>query len=342
MQIGDRPINRDHPPYVIAEIGVNHDGRRETAIRLIDAATEAGASAVKFQVFTADLLVGQTAELATYQERSGATDAHAMLRALELSLDDCAQLIDHTHAGGLHAIVTVFNVELVEPCRNLPIDAYKTASPDIINRPLIEALIECGMPLILSTGASTASEVRDAVGWVGTHPAAVLQCVSAYPTPDEDAALGGIDVIAEIVDPRPVGYSDHTTSLDTGALAVASGALLLEKHLTLDRTATGPDHAASLEPNDLATYIRLAHRAWQMCGRREKCIRDIEHDVRRVARQSITAARDLVAGCTIDAADVVIRRPGTGLEPYRLHDVIGRVLGRDAAAGQPITSEHLA
>jgi N,N'-diacetyllegionaminate synthase len=239
MKIGDRTIAADEPPYVIAEIGVNHDGSAERALALVEIARAAGADAVKLQLFETGRLLGRDARLAEYQRETGATDPFAMLAALELPAAEMEAVIARAHEGGLHAIVTIFSPDLVDAADRLPFDAYKTASPDIQNRPLIERLLATGKPLLLSTGAATLDEVERAAGWLGERPHLLLHCVSSYPTPDERAALGG-RIALERVLPRALGYSDHTTSLDTGALAVAGGACLLEKHITYDRTAAGP------------------------------------------------------------------------------------------------------
>lgn len=260
MRIGNRQIGIDHPPYVIAEIGVNHDGEVERALSLTDAAAEAGADAVKLQFFETDRLMSKAAKLAAYQKNAGETDPIEMLRRLELSIDEMARVVDRAHERGIHAIVTVFSTELVEVAETLAWDAYKTASPDIVNRPLLEALANKGKPMIVSTGASTLDEVVRAVGWLDDvrDRLAVLQCVSSYPAPDP--AFGGIRAIAEATG-LPVGYSDHTASHRSGNTAVVAGACLLEKHITDDRKRIGPDHQASLLTMQLQAYCELCRSA---------------------------------------------------------------------------------
>jgi N,N'-diacetyllegionaminate synthase len=270
VRIGTRQIGPDRPPFVVAELGVNHDGSVTRALELVDAARDAGADAVKVQWFDAGSLLSGAARLARYQAAAGAADPYDMLRALELSAGAFQQVIARAHAAGLAAIATVFSVSLVEPARALDFDAHKTASPDLINRPLIEALVAAGKPLLVSTGTASLDEVRTVTEWLGDHPHLLLQCVSGYPTPDECASLAGRAAMCR-VNPNALGYSDHTTAVDTGGFAVASGACLLEKHLTYDRTAAGPDHAASLDPAGFRQYVELAHRAWRLAdtvGRR--------------------------------------------------------------------------
>ena len=260
MRIGNKQIGIDHPPYIIAEIGVNHDGEVERALSLTDEAADAGADAVKLQFFETDRLMSKAAKLAAYQKNAGETDPIEMLRRLELSIDEMAQVVDRAHERGIHAIVTVFSTELVEAAEMLAWDAYKTASPDIVNKPLLEALAKTGKPMIVSTGASTLDEVVRAVGWLDhvRDRLAVLQCVSSYPAPN--LALGGIRAIAERTG-LPTGYSDHSRSHRTGNAAVCAGASLLEKHITDDRTRTGPDHEASLLTMQLEIYLDLSRSA---------------------------------------------------------------------------------
>ena len=335
MKVAGREIDPEQPPYVIAELGVNHNGSLARALELVEAARGAGADAVKLQWFEADRLLSRAARLAEYQARAGARDPGQMLRALQLDGDQLAAVVDRAHAVGLHAIVTLFTVELVEPARRLAWDAYKTASPDVINRPLIEALMATSKPLFVSTGAATLDEIKTVCGWLGRHPHILMQCVSAYSTPEASASLAGREVMRAI-DPRALGYSDHTTATDTGALAVASGACVLEKHLTFDRSAPGPDHPASLEPEELAVYIRLAHRARRMLGPRRKDVLEIETDVRTVSRQSLTTRQALPAGHVLSRDDLTIKRPGTGIPPSRLAETLGRCLARPLEAEVPL------
>ncbi len=368
MQIGSRPVNASTPPYVIAEIGVNHDGSPQRALQLTELACRsgsggAGADGVKFQLFEADRLMSKDAKLAAYQKAAGERDPNEMLRRLELSIESIAPCVQRAHDLGKHAIVSVFSVELVEIAEQLPWDAYKAASPDIINKPLLEAMAATGKPLILSAGASTLQEVGRACTWLRgiRERLAVLQCVSSYPTPSEMAELGGIEAIADIFD-GVVGYSDHTASERTGALAVAAGAGILEKHMTYDKNATGPDHGASLEPEEFRqyrAYARIAKRyeqdprakpyldsfltieqevaAYELVARmrerqeqqpKVKRVLSIEEDVRSVSRQSVVTRRGLPAGYVLTRNDLTIKRPGTGIAPFEMEMVVGRSLVR--------------
>lgn len=343
LRLASRHVAWDAPPFIIAEIGVNHDGRTDRAIDLVAAAASAGASAVKFQLFEADRLMSRAARLAGYQARAGEKDPTQMLRRLELSLDDLRHVVEAAHASSLAAIVTIFSVELVRPALGLPWDAFKSASPDIINLPLLRAMSESGRPLILSTGAADEVEIADALAHCGD---AAFHCVSAYPTPEDKAQLAGIEALRALAarvgrQGLPVGYSDHTTALDTGALAVAAGALLLEKHLTHDRAAAGPDHSTSLDPDEFAQYVRMAERAWRMRGPREVCVQPVEIDVRTVSRQSVVAARFLPSGAVLGAADLTVKRPGGGISPAQWDSLIGRRTRRAVPADEILTWEDL-
>lgn len=348
MRIGERAIGAGQPPYVIAEIGVNHDGEAARARALVEAAARAGADAIKLQYFRADLLLSREAQLAAYQRAAGEVDPLAMLRRLELGLEDMARVVERAHGLGLHAIVTVFSLEHVEPVSRLAWDAFKTASPDLVHRPLLEALARDGRPMIVSTGAATLEEVERARGWL--EPArqrlALLHCVSSYPTPPADAQIGAVAEVARAARGCVVGYSDHTAGVEAGAVAVGAGAAILEKHLTDDRGRAGPDHAASLEPGALREYIDRARAGGAaadpvLLGDGRKRVLECERDVRTLSRQSVAAARDLAPGQAIQRHDLTVRRPGTGLEPWRLGELLGRRVGRAVRAGSLLRTDDL-
>ncbi len=369
MQIGERKIGVNHPPYIIAEIGVNHDGEVARALSLTDAAADAGADAVKLQFFETDRLMSKAAKLAAYQKNAGETDPIEMLKRLELTIDEMALIVDRAHERGIHAIVTVFSTELVETAETLAWDAYKTASPDIVNRPLLEALMATGKPMIVSTGASTTSEVHRAYDWImRCDRVALLQCVSCYPTRREDASIAGMLAFDNEIelDGGAIGYSDHTADIDIGALAVQIGAHVLEKHFTYDRNAQGPDHSASLEPAEMRQYIQAANEApkakyqneksWPEVlaspdmellasdpayGPIEKKILDCERDVKNVSRQSIVCTHKIMSGEMLRYESLTTKRPGTGISASRMGEVFGQIAARDIEADVPIVEEDL-
>lgn len=354
MIIGGRHIGPGHEPYVIAEIGVNHDGSVERALELVDAAADAGADAVKTQFFRAELLLSKAARLAAYQQSAGERDPMEMLMRLELDSSDILTITERAKERGLASIVTVFTEELVDEIDRIPPDAYKIASPDIINRPLLEKMASTGRPLIVSTGASTMDEVRRAAGWLKgarkNKRLALLQCVSCYPVDVRDAALDGVLMLwREFGD--PVGYSDHTTSTSLGYEVVRSRGLIVEKHLTYDRSAQGPDHAASLDPEQFKTYCALTKSVMtDSLGMSEtmgpidghKRVLDCELDVRTNSRQSVVSRRAIASGETLALEDLAIKRPGSGIEPWRLSEMLGRPAARDIAQDTPIQWEDVA
>jgi sialic acid synthase SpsE len=243
------------------------------------------------------------------------------------------RLVKRAQGLGMAAVVTPFSVELVKACVEMGVDAIKLASPDLVNLPLVEAACATGLPVILSTGAAELSEVERTVGWLwrcgAGERAVILHCVSCYPTPAERATLGAVTVLRQRLGEMPVGYSDHTVETFTAALAVGCGACVLEKHLTLDRTAKGPDHAASLEPAQMAEYCALARIGFAMRGPFAKQVLAEEREVRQQTRQSVVACGDLGAGTVLTREMLCVKRPGTGVPAAEIERMVGRTLVRD-------------
>lgn len=332
------------PPrtLIIAELGVNHDGSVDRALELVRAAAEAGADAVKMQLFRPERLLSNQALLAAYQEGK-AGDPQELLRKLVLPMDGMRAVRDAARAAGLWFIATPFSLEDVGDAAELGLDAVKIASPDAVNPPLFRAASDLGRPILISTGTCTLEECEEAARLLHSHRAggALLQCVSAYPTAIEDAALAGIGVLRERFELH-VGYSDHTRERYTGALAVAAGASILEKHLTYDTAAVGPDHAASLDSEGFAEYVDLVRTAERAMGPVRKAVLPVEQDVRRVSRQSVCVLRDLPAGHVVTEDDVTVKRPGTGIPAAGLDGIIGRRLARPVRNNDLLTPEDLA
>ncbi len=352
-----RPADRQGPARVclIAEIGVNHDGRLDRALNLVHAAAHAGADAVKLQLFDPRHLLSNQARFAAYQQQKiTAVDNHtnqdeeadgvfAMLDKLTLSMDEMHTVKQLAKRLGLAFIVTAFSLDDVAVLEALDVDAVKIASPDAVNRPLLERVAALGKPLIVSTGTCELEELTFVADLLRRHAAGgcLLQCVSSYPTPAHDAALGGMRAMAERFG-LPVGYSDHTNDVTIGALAVAAGACVLEKHITYDRRAAGPDHAASFEPADFAMYAMLAGQATLMLGPVAKTVQPVEADVRHVSRQSVCVKRDLPAGHVLDESDLTVKRPGTGIPAARLKELVGRTLQKAVCANDLLAEGDLA
>jgi N-acetylneuraminate synthase/N,N'-diacetyllegionaminate synthase len=318
--------------WIVAELGVNHDGDPQRARALIDAAAAAGADAVKLQYFRPDRLLSKEARLAAYQ-KGVAMDPYELLAARQLTWDAMRTLRGAARQAGLAFIVTPFSLEDVAEVAPLELDAVKIASPDAVNTLLLDAAVSLVAPMLISTGACTLDEVKPAATLLQRHvPGGALpQCVSSYPAPMDHAALGGIGALHAHFG-LPVGYSDHTSSTETAGFAVAAGACVLEKHLTYDRGAPGPDHAASLDPSQFKQYAEQAREAAAILGPLHKAPLDIENEVARVSRQSVCAARNLAADHVIEASDLTLKRPGTGIPARALEDVISKTLTRSIEA----------
>jgi N,N'-diacetyllegionaminate synthase len=334
LRIDGRLIGPGQRTLVIAEIGVNHDGCVQRAIELVHHAAAAGADAVKLQIFRAQSLMHSSSKFAQYQkQRVSASDPAAMLRKYELAGDDLKKVIDAIREVNLTPLATPFSPDDVKVIEDLNLPGIKIASPDLVNRLLLARAAGSGRPMIISTGAATMEEVGQTVQWMRQWQTkfVLMHCVSSYPTPAYQAHLGWIRELAALG--APVGYSDHSTELMAGALAVASGACVIEKHLTYDRAAKGPDHSASADPNEFAEYVRLIRSAEGMRGASGKHVLPIERDVRTVSRQSLVLARDVNVGETIRMSDLTVQRPGTGIAPAEVSAAAGRAAKMSLAKG---------
>jgi len=341
MNIDGKQIGADCPTYVIAEIGVNHDGSPQRAAELVRAARDAGADAVKFQVFIGHKLMHTSARFAEYQkDRVAAADPAAMLRQYELSDESFAALASEAKRCGLGMIATPFSPDDVPRVASFS-GAMKIASPDLINRLLLSKAVDAGLPLIISTGAATADEISSTAMWLDRKAAnfALLHCVSSYPVELDEANLCWIGELATHA--RAVGYSDHTTEICAGALAVMAGADIIEKHLTYDTAAAGPDHSASFSPEQFAEYVRQIRLAERMRGTRGRRVLECEKDVRVVSRQSLVLLRDVRSGSVISANDLTTQRPGTGLSAEMSESIVGMRAARDLKAGEMLASADL-
>jgi len=294
---------------------------------------------VKFQTFRAEDLVVPGAPTAEYQKRqTGEQDQFGMLRKLELSRAQHERIRDHCTALGIEFFSTPFSLEAVDLLVSLGVRRMKLPSGELTHRALVEHACATGLPVLLSTGMATMDEVREALAWAaqarGTLAGmTVLHCTSAYPAPDEALNLRAITTLRETLG-LPVGYSDHSTGIEAALAAVSLGAIVVEKHLTLDRQLPGPDHAASLEPAEFGAMARGIRRITAMLGDGIKAPQPQELDAARVARRSIVATVDIPAGTALQPAMLACRRPATGIAP---HDW-DRVVGRSARAAIPAGS----
>lgn len=346
IEIGARRVGAGQPCYFIAEAGVNHNGDMALARQLIDAAAAAGADAVKFQTFKAEKLVTATAPKAAYQQQNmgGSESQFEMLKRLELLPDMHQELQHYCAAQGIAFLSTPFDEDSADFLESLGVAAFKIPSGELTNLPFLQHLARKGLPMIVSTGMSYLSEVEAALHSIqaaGDPPLILLHCVSNYPAAAEDSNLRAMHTLHTAFN-VPVGYSDHTLGLEVPLAAVAMGAVLVEKHFTLDRTLPGPDHAASLEPEELRALVAGIRKVEAALGDGIKRPTPAELDTAAVARKSLITAQAIPAGAEITAAMITIKRPGTGLPPAMRDFVLGRRAARDLAAGEVISLEMLA
>lgn len=326
---------------VIAEAGVNHDGDLHVAKRLIEVAFEAGADAVKFQTFDPARLASARADQAEYQKRNLSGHHHVsqldMLRKLALNHEAHHELAAHAKFCGIPFCSTPFDEGSATFLRNLKVPFLKLSSGEITNLPLLRHAAKLGLPVILSTGMSDEEEVDTAVRILrgGGIEVALLHCVSNYPAEPGDMNLRVMPVMASRWG-LAVGLSDHTLGVGAACASVALGGCIVEKHFTLDRRRSGPDHAASLEPDDLRLLVRSVREASEALGKAEKRRQPSEEPIVALARRSLHWARDLSSGASISAEDLVCIRPATGLPPGRLDSLIGRHTARAVVAGLPV------
>ncbi|MBS0307498.1 MAG: N-acetylneuraminate synthase [Proteobacteria bacterium] len=331
--------------FIIAEAGVNHNGDAALALKLVETAAAQGADAVKFQTFSAEKLVRPHTEKAEYQKReTGDGDQYEMLKALEISEDLHRQLFARCTELGIEFMSTPFDEEAADFLLRLGMKRIKVPSGEITNEPFLEFLAAKGVPLIVSTGMANLDEIQRAVAVIAaarqragfTEPLAekltILHCTSNYPAACSDVNLRAMNTIADATG-VPAGYSDHTLSLAVAAAAVANGARVIEKHFTLDRNLPGPDHKASLEPEQLGQFVRQIREVEEAMGSPLKQPTASELPVRALVRRSVTLIRALPTGTTVQREDVALLRPGTGIVPRDLATVIGKTVVRDIAAG---------
>lgn len=345
VTIAGRSVGEGNPCFIIAEAGVNHNGDLHMARQMIDAAVAAGADAIKFQTFRAEKLVSPTAPKAVYQAEAtgGAEPQLAMLAHLELPFEAFRELRCRCEEQGIMFLSTPFDEESADFLESMGLCAFKIASGDITNLPFLERVARYGKPMIVSTGMASMHEITAAVSSIrrnGLHDIVLLHCVSSYPAEPSDINLHAMATLRQEYC-VPVGFSDHTTGVAVALAAVALGACVVEKHFTLDRNMQGPDHLASLEPEELGKMVHDIRTVEQALGSRVKQMMPCERDTAAAARKSIVASKDILAGSVIGGEMIDIRRPGTGLPPAQYGQVLGKKSRIHITAGTPITPEMI-
>ena len=318
--------------YIIAEAGVNHNGDINLAYQLVDAAKAAGVDCIKFQTFKSENLVSHTAQKAEYQKAAtGDSSQQDMLKQLELSFGEFVSLKEYCDRKGICFLSTPFDFESIEFLNSIEMPFWKIPSGEVTNYPYLVALAKTGKPVVMSTGMCEIQEVEDAIAVLrenGTSEITLLHCNTEYPTPYEDVNLRAMKTLRDAFGVE-VGYSDHTKGIEVPIAAVAMGAAVIEKHFTLDRNMEGPDHKASLEPQELKQMVDSIRHIEAALGSGDKKPSPSEKKNMAVARKSIVAAARIKAGDILTEENITVKRPGNGICPMRWKEVLGTRAVRD-------------
>ena len=318
--------------YIIAEAGVNHNGDINLAYQLVDAAKAAGVDCIKFQTFKSENLVSHTAQKAEYQKAAtGDSSQQDMLKQLELSFGEFVSLKEYCDRKGICFLSTPFDFESIEFLNSIEMPFWKIPSGEVTNYPYLVALAKTGKPVVMSTGMCEMQEIEDAIAVLrenGASDIKLLHCNTEYPTPYEDVNLRAMKTLRDAFGVE-VGYSDHTKGIEVPIAAVAMGATVIEKHFTLDRNMEGPDHKASLEPQELKQMVDSIRHIEAALGSGDKRPSPSEKKNMAVARKSIVAAKRIKAGDILTEENITVKRPGNGICPMRWKEVLGTRAVRD-------------
>lgn len=318
--------------YIIAEAGVNHNGSFKLACKLVDAAKTAGVDCIKFQTFKSENLVSQNAKKAEYQKKTTGDGSQAdMLKKLELSYDEFRALKNYCDKVGICFLSTPFDLDSIDFLNSIDMPFWKIPSGEITNYPYLVAIAKTGKPVVMSTGMSEMEEIEATIYVLrenGTKEIKLLHCNTEYPTPFEDVNLRAMQTMRDRFG-LGVGYSDHTKGIEVPVAAVALGATVIEKHFTLDRNMEGPDHKASLEPNELTTMVSSIRHIEKALGDGNKTPSPSEKKNIAVARKSIVAKRIINVGEVLTEDNITVKRPGIGISPMKWLDVVGAQAVRD-------------
>jgi N-acetylneuraminate synthase len=341
LSIAGRLVGPGEPPYIVAEIGSNHNGDMDLCLKLIDAAKECGADAAKFQSWSKSSLISN----AEYARNTKYGADNRKLPSLEddvvryqLTKEQHHQVAEHCRKRGITFFSSCFSREEVDLLESLDVPAYKIASMDVNHLPLLDYVARTGKPVILSTGLATLGEIERALavlGDGGSGPVALLHCVSIYPSPPEIVNLRNIKTLQDAFD-VPVGYSDHSLGAAIPLASVALGACMIEKHFTLDTTMEGWDHAVSASPQEMSYIVSESRSIFNALGSSVRSINQAQLEKRTVFRRRMVASRDLRKGERLSAQDVEFKRPGTGIRPDQIDYALNRPLLRDVSAEEEL------
>lgn len=346
IKIGNKLIGYNRPCFIIGEAGVNHNGDMKLARKLVDAAADAGVDAVKFQMFKAEQVVTESAEMAEYQKKNlGTNESQAdMLRKLEMSEEQHVEIKKYAESKGLIFLSTSHSGNFgIDSLERVGVLGHKLGSGDLNNKPFLEHVAKTQKPIFLSTGMATMPEVKKAIEWIrkaGNDKIIALHCTSNYPCPYDEVNMNAMKTMMDELDCL-IGYSDHTLGTEIPILARSMGACLIEKHYTLDKKMKGPDHIASAEPDELKYMVKAIRNTEKAFGWSQKKPSKSEKKIMLMARKSLVAARDIKKGRKIKADDLVVKRPGTGVLPEYFDDVIGKIAQKKIVTDELIRLKDL-
>jgi N-acetylneuraminate synthase len=330
MKIGNKIIGRGNPCFIIAEAGSNHNRDFHTALKLIDVACEAGADAVKFQVFSADKIYSKKTPMASYLKNKQLVEEdeslYDLIKKLEIPRKWIKDLFEYCKSKNIVFLATPFDVEAVEQLEEVGVEAYKVASFEITHLPMLKRISQTGKPVVLSTGMANLEDIEIALETIsnaGKSPVALLHCAIAYPPEFENIHLRAMDTLSQAFQ-VPVGFSDHTMGHVVDVAAVARGASLIEKHYTLTREQKGPDHVFALEPDELIEMVQAIRQTEKALGSPVKRATEAEAELYRIGRRSLVAARNIPTGTIITEDMIAVKRPGFGIPTKLMSLVVGR------------------
>lgn len=328
--------------FIIAEIGVNHNGSVELAKKMIKSASECGVDAVKFQTFNSEDLVTENAKTASYQEENTNENSQLkMLKKLELTFDSFKELKEYALKNNVMFISSPFDIKSVDLLEKLDVPLYKIGSGELTNFELIDKIQKTRKPLIMSTGMATLDEIKETYDHIENKDnLIILHCITGYPTSFEEANLNFIKTLQKKFD-VPIGFSDHSPGIELPIAAVALGACVVEKHFTLDKNLEGPDHKASLNPKEFKAMVNAIRNVEVAMGDGVRKFSENEEEIKKVARKSIVLNQDVKKGTILKSEMLSIKRPGTGIPPKFIKDIIGKEIIVDLKSGTVVLWENL-
>ena len=346
INLGPKMVGLDEPIFLIAEVGVNHNGEISIAKKLIDVAIKANVDAIKFQSYITENLILKDILKVDYQKESLEDEGtfYEMVKKFEFNKEDFINIEKYCMKKKIIFISTPFDEETVDWLEDLKVPCYKVSSGDLTNLPLLKKICEKNKPILLSTGMATLEEVKNSIDFIpsnGIEDLILFQCTTNYPTSYEDVNLNVIDTYKNEFPNLIVGFSDHSLGFEASIGAVVKGAKVIEKHITLDKNMDGPYHKASLDPKDLIEWVCAIRNIEKALGHFEKIPTDSELEIAKIARKSIVSIMDLKKGDSLKIENIAIKRPGTGISPLNLEQILGKKVNKNIPKDSIIGMEDL-